>query len=136
MPWETFDKRSAAASKAPMVSIQRKGPFSVNRAAHELMGSPEAVELLYDREQELIGFKPTSLKSPRAFPVRPQGKNTATLMIAGQSFTRNFGIDTSTARRFPVEMRDGVLVLDLRGDSVEVTGARSKHVQITKAGEQ
>lgn len=134
MPWEPFDKRSAAASKAPMVSIQRKGPFSLNKAAHELMGSPEAVELFFDREQQLVGFKPTSLTSPRAFPVRPQGKNAGTLMIAGQSFTRHFGIDTSKARRYPVEMRDGVLVLDLRGESVEVTGARSKHIEITKSG--
>lgn len=124
MAFETFDKRSAAATKSPMVTLQRGGPFSLNKAAHHLVGSPEAVELLYDKENELIGFKPASSSSPRAFPVRPQGPNGSTLMIAGQAFAKYYGIDTSKARRYGVEKRDNILILDLNSDSVEVTGPR------------
>lgn len=125
MPFETFDKRTAAATKAPMATIQRQGSFSLNKAAHTDLGNPEAVELLFDRDNQLIGFKPVAPTSPRAFPVRPQGANAGTLMIAGQAFTKYYGIDTSKARRYPVEVQDdgngGILVLDLKGDSVEVT---------------
>ncbi len=125
MPFETFDKRAATASKNPMVTIQRGGSFSFNRAAHKLMGMPETVELLFDRAERLIGFRNVAATSPRAYPVRPQGKNAATFMIAGQAFTKHYDVDTSTARRYSVDMKDGILVLDLKGDSVDVTGPRA-----------
>lgn len=125
MAFETFDKRSAAATKSPMVTLQRGGPFSLNKAAHHLVGSPEAVELLYDRENRLIGFKPVSSSSPRAFPVRPQGKNESTFMIAGQAFAKYYELDTTKARRYAVYRQDDMLVLDLKSDSVEVTGPRA-----------
>jgi hypothetical protein len=126
MGFEVFDKRAAGASKHPYVTVQRKGPFSFNRAAHELLGKPEAVSLLYDREQERIGFRPTSPERPQAFPMRPQGKNAATFMVAGQAFAKHYELDTSVARRYPVRMEEDIMVLYLRGDSVEVTGPRSR----------
>ena len=129
MAWKTFDKRSATASTSPFVTLQKNnGPISMNKAAHELIGGPEAVELMYDPERELVGFKPVPLKSPKAFPVRPQGKNAATLMVAGQAFTKFFNIDTSVARRYPVEVGDdGVLIVDLNGESIEVVSNRNKY---------
>lgn len=129
MPFEEFDKRAAGASKNPFVTIQRKGPFGLNRAAYVLMGEPEAVSLLYDEEEQLIGFQPRPATYPRAFPVRQQGAHSLTYMIAGAAFTQHYGIDTAVARRFAVEMRDGVLVLDLKATSVDVTGPRAKSRQ-------
>jgi hypothetical protein len=126
MGFETYDKRRASASKHPYVTIQRKGPFSFNRAAFELMGTPKAVELLYDREKERVGFRSASPDRPQAFPVRAQGQNSVTHIVAGQSFTNHYGIDTSVARRYPVRMEDEILVLDLHGDSVEATGPRAR----------
>lgn len=125
MPFEVFDKRSAVMVKSPMVTIQKNGLFSLNKAAYAAMENPEAVELLYDPESRLIGFRPTSPEGMRAFPVRSQGKNANTLMVAGQAFTKHYDIDTSVARRYAVEMRDGMLVLDLNSDSVVVTGPRA-----------
>jgi hypothetical protein len=127
MGFEVFDKRAAVASKHPYVTIQRRGPFSFNRAAYELMGSPEAVELLYDRDTERVAFRPVSAERPRAFPVRAQGKNAATHMVSGQAFTKHYGLDTSVARRYAVEMEDEMLILDLRADSTDATGPRDKH---------
>jgi hypothetical protein len=125
MPFEVFDKRAATASKNPMLTIQKTGAFSLNRAAYKLLGEPETVELLFDREEKLIGFRAVSPTSPRAYPVRPQGKNNATFMIAGQAFTKHYDVDTTTARRYAVQMRDGILVLDLKSESVDVTGPRA-----------
>lgn len=127
MPWEVFDKRSAAASKAPFVTVQKNnGPLSLNKAAYELIGEPDAFELLYDKENERIGFRPVPITSPKAFPVRAQGANSATLVVAGQSFTKHYGIDTTVARRYPAQVVDGVLVLDLKGESVDVSSARGR----------
>ena len=125
MGFETFDKRSAAATKSPMVTIQRGGAFSLNEAARQLVGSPEAVELLYDRERELIGFRPVAPTSPRAFPVRPQGQNAKTYMVSGRTFAKHYQLDVSKARRYAVEASNGILVLDLNSDSVDVTGPRA-----------
>jgi hypothetical protein len=126
MPFEVFDKRSAAATKSPMVTIQRGGSFSLNKAAEQLAGSPEAVELLYDPDERLIGFRPVDPASPRAFPVRPQGKNATTYMIAGRAFSKHYKLETSKARRYAVTMSDNILVLDLKSDSVDVTGPRAR----------
>jgi hypothetical protein len=125
VPFEVFDKRSAAATKSPMATIQRGGSFSLNKAAQELMGSPEAVELLYDLDEKLIGFRPVEPTSPRAFPVRPQGKNASTYMIAGRAFSKYYKLDASQARRYAVKMANGILVLDLNSESVDVTGPRA-----------
>lgn len=126
MGFEVFDKRAAGASKHPYVTIQRNGPFSFNQAAFELMGKPEAVELLYDKDTERVAFRPVAPDRPRAFPVRAQGKNSVTHVVAGQSFARHYELDVRTARRYAPVMEDGMLILDLRGDSVDVTGPRTK----------
>lgn len=125
MAFEEFDKRAATASKSPFVTIQRKGMFSMNQAAYVLMGKPEAVTLMFDPDERLVGFRPTLISSPRAFPVRAQ-QNAVTFVVGGQAFTKHYGIDTSVARRYGVEIRDGILVLDLNSQSTDATGPRAR----------
>ncbi len=125
MPFEVFDKKSATSSKTPMVTIQKGGPFSLNKAAYDAMGAPEYVELLYDRDEKLIGFRPASLDNPRAYQVTTQGTRSTGRQVPGRAFAKFYDLDVTVARRYPVEMRDGILVLDLKGDSVDVTGPRS-----------
>ncbi len=125
MPFEVFDKRTATSSKTPMVTIQKAGQFSMNKAAHDAMGAPEYVELLYDSDEKLIGFRPASSDNPRAYAITQQGKNTTGKQIPGRAFAKFYDLDVSVARRYPVAMRERVLVLDLKGDSVVVTGPRA-----------
>jgi hypothetical protein len=42
-------------------------------------------------------------------------------MVVGRAFTKHCGIDTATAQRYPGKLEDDILVLDLRGDYVNVT---------------
>lgn len=126
MSFEVYDKKRASSAPDPFVTIQRKGPLSLNRAAHEALGEPKAAELLFDREGRKIGIKAVNPTNPRGFPVRPQGKNGSTFMIAGQSFTKHYGIDTTVARRYAGVKEGGMLVIDLKADSVDVTGPRAK----------
>jgi hypothetical protein len=127
MPWTVFDKRAATASKSPMVTIQRGGHFSLNKAAYRAVGEPEAVEILFDPAERLIGFRPASPESPRSFPVKGQGRDApTTFMVAGQAFAKYNELDVSTARRYGVKVdEDGILVLDLKGPSIDVTGPRA-----------
>lgn len=126
MGFEVFDKKRASSAPSPFVSIQRRGPLSLNRAAHEALGEPKAAELLFDRENHKIGIKPVDPTSPLGFPVRPQGRNGSTFIISGQAFTKYYGIDTSVARRYAAVKEDDMLVVDLTADSVDATGPRAK----------
>ena len=133
MPFERYDRRSAPIKASPFVTLQRRGPMSLNMAAYELLGKPEAAELLFDRESQRIGIRNVAPTEPYAFPVRPQGRKgqrPSNYVLSTQAFTKHYGIDTSIARRFPVEMKEDILVVDLsRG--VEATGSRDK----SRAGE-
>jgi hypothetical protein len=128
VPFELYDRRSAPIKTSPFVTIQRRGPLSLNMAAYELLGKPEAAALLFDRENQLVGIRKVEPTEPYAFPVRPQGKKGAkpsNYVMSTQAFTKYYDIDTSIAMRYPVEMQDDTLVIDLsRG--VEATGPRDK----------
>lgn len=120
--WESFTRRSAPIVVQPFVSVQRKGIISLNRAAFEALGAPEAVELLFDRSECLMGMRPTEPKTASAYPVR---KQTSNWVVAGIAFANFYGIDTSVARRYPAQLKDGVLTVDLKQQGAEVPDART-----------
>jgi hypothetical protein len=127
MPFETFTKRMIPVSKAPFVTVQKRGTLSFNAAAHALLGSPEYLELLFDPENQIIGFRAATDTVQHAYPIRPVNANksgTGTYVVSGRSFTHYYKIDTETARRFNVHLDGDILCLDLKGPSAEVTGNR------------
>jgi len=128
MGFEVFKKSSAPLAKVPSVTIQRRGLISLNRSAYSLIGDPEAVELLYDRSDRVIGLRPAELTSPNAYPVRAQGsEDTGPLLVAGQMFTKYYGIDTTQAIRYvDPKVVDGILCIDLKSEGQAVTSNRSR----------
>jgi hypothetical protein len=125
MPFEVFDKRMAPLAKAPSVTIQKRGIFSINKAAHKLVGEPETVELLFDKDAEIIAMRPSN--ESHAYAIRPQSaRDTGQVILSATAFTQYFDIDTVVSRRFKPYVEDGMLCIDLKGASVEVVGNRSK----------
>jgi hypothetical protein len=124
MPFEVFKRKAAPSVHQPFVTVQAKGPLALNKAAFELLGEAQTVELLYDRAEQLIGIHPVDPSEPHAYPVRPQGSGSHTYLIAGQAFTGYYGIDTSVARRYKVRRQDDMLVIDLKEDAPIATGPR------------
>lgn len=124
MKFERFDKRHLTPPGDPFLTLQKGGPFSMNRAAFEALGSPEAVELLFDREAQAIGMKPAPLKELYSYPVhrtgRP-GRRPTNFVVAGHAFVRYYNIDNTISRRYPAELRDGVLVADLKQGGIDAT---------------
>ncbi|MFC3297821.1 hypothetical protein ACFOD2_16695 [Clavibacter michiganensis subsp. insidiosus] len=57
------------------MTIQKRGLMSINRAAYEAIGKPEGVELLWDPERKLIGFRPAPLTKSERLPRRTQVPN-------------------------------------------------------------
>lgn len=127
MDFERFDKRQTSIAGSPFVTIQRGGRvMTINRAAYEMLGSPEAVELLYSKKNRVIGIRQASKTEAYAFPLRGQGRkghDPSNYLVAVQAFTKHYDIDTSVARRYPVEMQDDILTVSLdRG--TDATGPR------------
>lgn len=123
--FELFDKYHSRSVKEIFVTIQRRGTFSLNRAAFQALGSPKFVELLFNRAKRLVAFRPMDLDSGRTIPVRRQG-NSDSYMIAGLTFTKEYEIDTSVARRYTAKIQDNLLVVDLNSPSADATGPRSR----------
>lgn len=124
--FEVFNRRAAPVTAQPLVTIQKRGTMSFNRAAFEALGGPEAVELLFDRQERVVGFRPVGADVPHAYRPRKQG-HTYNYLVAGQAFTQHYGIETDTARRYPAAMLDGVLVVDLKQPGTDATGPRGRN---------
>lgn len=126
MGFEVFNKRMAPLAKAPSVTIQKRGIFSINKAAHKLIGEPKTVELLFDKDNQIIALRES--EQPHAYAIRPQSKqrDTGQMVLSATAFTQFYDIDTSISRRFKPYVQDNMLCIDLNGPSVEVVGNRSK----------
>jgi len=126
MAFEVFDKRNAPLAKSPSITIQKRGIFSINKAAHKLIGEAETVELLYDRENQVIGLRPAEV-SPHAYAIRSQtNRDGGQAILSGSAFTQYYEIDTTVSRRWEPRVVDGILCIDLKGPSTEVHGNRAK----------
>ena len=125
MAFEVFDKRMAPLAKAPSVTIQKRGIFSINKAAHKLIGEPESVELLFDKDAEVIAMRRSN--ESHAYVIRPQtARDAGQVILSATAFTQYFDIDTSVSRRFKPYVEGDMLCIDLRGPSTEVRGNRTK----------
>src|SRR5439155_10521968 len=126
--FEVFTRRMVPMTKQPSVTIQKRGTISLNRAAQVALGEPEAIELLFDRREQVVGIRALDPGEQHAYPLRPQGKkNAGTYLIAGTAFTRYYGIDTEVSRRWVATIEDGVLCVDLKKEGAIVTSNRKGH---------
>jgi len=128
MAFKVFEKSSAPLAKVPTVTIQKRGLISLNRSAHALIGSADAVEFLFDADRQVVGLRPVPEESPNAYPVRAQtSKNSSgPLLIAGTAFTKYHQIDTTEARRWVPTVEDGILCIDLNAESQRVVSNRER----------
>lgn len=122
--FETFTKRLVPLGKRPFVTIQKRGTISLNKAAHVALGTPETVELLYDSENQIIGLRPVDPTAEHAYPVRGVGDEPTSFLVAGTAFSKHYGIETSASRRWPADVIDGVLTIDLKLEGTVVTSNR------------
>lgn len=123
--FEVFDRRSVPLVKRPEVTIQASGSLSMNASAHHALGKPEAVEMLYDREQRVIGIRAVSPEAPNAYPLRAVGKG-GSFIVSGRGFVAYFGIPVGGPVRREVRMVDDVLIIDLKDPGRDATSNRSR----------
>lgn len=125
MAFETFKRQRAPITTDPAITIQKRGTMSLNAPAYEALEQPKYVELLFDRDERLIGFRKVDESIRHAYIVRPLGRGT-THMVSGTAFLAYYGIDFDTARRWVARQEDDLLVVDLKQPGIEVTGNRAR----------
>ncbi|MGO8610160.1 hypothetical protein ACC848_45250, partial [Rhizobium johnstonii] len=61
------------------------------------------------------------------YTIRPQSaRDTGQVIVSATAFTQYYDIDTLVSRRYKPFEEDGMLLIDLRGPSVEIKGNRTK----------
>jgi hypothetical protein len=124
--FERFDRRSSRFVKTPQLTLQASGSMSMNAAAHQMMGEPKAVELLYDKEQRVIGLRGVEENAPHAYPVRGIGKNnTGTFVLNSKAFCAYYDIPLGVPVRREVRMAGDVLIVDLKDEGQIATSNRN-----------
>ncbi|MFW6087156.1 MAG: hypothetical protein ACODAG_08130 [Myxococcota bacterium] len=132
--FETFDKRAGRLVKAPEMTIQGSGAVSLNAAAAHLLGEPKAVELLFDRQEQVIGIRGVPTEAPHAYPLRPVGKERGTYVIACRAFFLYYDIPIGVPTRRDVRLHDDILIVDLK-DPGRVAISNRKRGELRKAAE-
>lgn len=88
---QLFEGRRTRPGGSPTLTIQKRGNFSLNASAFELMGEPEAVHLYYSPSAHLVALKPVAKDTPNSYPVRKQ-QNARSWLIGARSFLNQHGI--------------------------------------------
>ena len=136
MPFEVFDKRMTPLAKAPSVTIQKRGVISLNKAAHDLVGNAETVELLYNRDRQVMALRATDDSSPHAYAVRSGSKRgPGQAIVSATAFTAHYGINTTATRRWKPFVEDGMLCVDLTEEGTVITGNRAKTMALADPAE-
>jgi hypothetical protein len=126
--FEIYKRQRAPATTDPSITIQKRGTLSLNVAAFTALDSPDAVELLYDRDHRLMALRKVDPGAAHAYQVRALGRGAvnSTWLISGMAFTAHYGIPTEVARRWIGRVEDGMLILDLATPGAEVTAGQRR----------
>lgn len=111
--WETFTVSGGRGVYEKRVSLSPRGVLTLNQPTFDELGEPEVVELLFDRDAQLIGLKPSTPEIKFAAKVRKQGGNKSYLVNA-RPFCYHYKIGPEQTLRFKdIVVEEGILVLDL-----------------------
>jgi hypothetical protein len=135
MAFEVFSKRSAGKMRQPTITVQKRGTLSVNASAAAFLAGGEIpdqevpVELLFDRERNILGLRKAQTEHVSVYMLRKQAKSDS-FLLAGKAFTAYYGIPTGEARRYVAkDFGDGVLGAELGGEYTDASREESDTVE-------
>jgi hypothetical protein len=63
MPFEVFGKKMAPLAKGPNVTTQKRSQIWLKKTACKLVDSAVTMELLYDRDRQVMGVRVADISS-------------------------------------------------------------------------
>lgn len=127
--FEVYTKRMVPPTTKPAMTIGKRGTVSINKAAYAALGTPDAVELLFDRADQIMGMRPVDPAANHAYRFRTTARDSGPFIITAVTFCRHYGIPTDIGHRWVAEMDEGILCVDIKTGGVEVTSNRNGHVK-------
>ncbi len=126
--FEEFTLRAVPASrKTPRVAIQSRGNISMNLAAFQQLGEPQAVILMFDKDSRAVGMRSVPIETKHAFPIRRQ-PNSKSFVIGAASFCNHYGIVFDGTTVFIPQFEDNILVFEVdKGTVLPVRKRGQKH---------
>ncbi|MBK9530052.1 MAG: hypothetical protein IPO41_17480 [Acidobacteria bacterium] len=118
--WEEYDLGpTQARTERIHATINRKNTILINGNLHTRLGNPEAVKLLFDRVNSVIGIVAVPATMANSFPVTVPAAGRHRL-IRATPFCRHFGIsiDCTTYFRDPEIDEKGILRLNLKNTAM------------------
>ncbi|MFN0279069.1 MAG: hypothetical protein ACKVRN_10765 [Pyrinomonadaceae bacterium] len=117
--WQSYPgmPNRVGTGDTPRVTLNHRKVFLLNRKACEALGSPPAVELLYDEDTRTIGLAPRDARTLSAFKLK--GKETQKKytyrIIHAAPFCKHFNITPRGTLLFTnIDMdNEGTLLLEL-----------------------
>lgn len=111
----------------PHVTLHKRGTISLNRSAYVALDSPDAVELLYDRERRIIGLRTIDAKAENSYHVRSTARSASgPWIISAMAFTKFYDIDISVSLRWPAYLDVDVLCVDTSVEGIAVSSNRAR----------
>lgn len=108
------------------VSINAKNVLTLNKYTRRILGDPEAVLVMLDKRESVIGLSPTHKGDKDGFEVKPKGGG-GNFVVHITPFCRHHGILIEATERFvePGLTREGFLTLDLKR-TINVSNRRKR----------
>ena len=106
------------AERVAHASVRVGGIVALNRAAAEMLGNPDAVKVMYDPKRRRLGIVPASENDPNSYYA-----STSPQLSCMRLFAYYDVAITETGRYYDLRMVDGILVVDMAGES-EVSPGR------------
>ena len=111
MSWRSLRPGVYRGTVQPTVSIQKSGAVTWNQSAHDAMGRPELVEILFDQDRSMLGLRPAE-RSEGSFRVRRLGPQN-TWITSARGALRRIGLLPENAFRQVAKQEDSVLAIDV-----------------------
>jgi len=115
--WEEIPREYLPSWTAgPRVTLNTKGYIVMNRRAHELIGKPQAVLILFDRINSRIGLRAANPGLRNAYRLSKTSGGAGSRLVRANRLLTTKGIDVPETLQFhePRIDQDQVLILDLR----------------------
>lgn len=110
--FEIYVKGSTPPTRAPRISILKRGAISFNEAAFGILGSPAAVQLLFNPESRVAGIRAVIENHPSAHPVRTN-QGARSYVVGCQGFLQHFDIRYDHSRRYAPRFEKNALLIDV-----------------------
>ena len=125
--WDIFRGGQTVPSRERLsVSINNKNTLTLSKYTRRILGDPEAVLVMFDKKESVIGLSPTHKGDPDGFDVKPKGSG-QNFVVHITPFCRHHGIFIERTERFakPGLSQEGFLTLDLK-ETIDVSNRRKR----------